>query len=171
MDNEVWKDIIGYEQLYQVSNLGNIKSLNYRRTNKAHLLKQTINNDGYKLIMLYKKGKSKMLSVHRLVAQAFLDDYNKNLEVNHIDNNKQNNKIDNLEMLTHKENTDYRDLTNKPTGNSHLKIEEVKRIREEKRNGKKINDVWITYKNKISLKGFEKVWYGVNWKELKENKC
>ena len=57
MNDELWLDIPEYKNLYQVSNYGRIKSLNYRRTGKEHILKQTTNNYGYKLVMLYKDGK------------------------------------------------------------------------------------------------------------------
>lgn len=95
---EIWKDVPEYEGLYQVSNLGNIKN------NKNKIMKPFINNAGYCEIKLSKEKKKKHHRVHRLVAQTFLNNYDKDLQVNHKDGNKLNNNIENLEMLTDKEN-------------------------------------------------------------------
>lgn len=105
--NEFWKDIIGYEGLYQVSNLGNVKSLNYHRTGQEKLLSLRISSHGYLLINLYKDGKYICHSVHRLVAEAFLPNTNNYPEVNHIDKNKLNNNVDNLEWCTRKYNQNH----------------------------------------------------------------
>lgn len=90
---EVWKDIEGYEGLYQVSNLGNVKSLNYQGVSREKILKPFINSDGYKRVMLYKNKTIKRLSVHRLVAQAFIENPNNYSCVNHKDENNQNNVV------------------------------------------------------------------------------
>ena len=95
MKNEVWKDIIGYEKLYQVSNFGNVKTL---RKNK--LLKPTINYRGYLCITLSKNGKSTQYKIHRLVATAFLHNYLELPQVNHKDGDKLNNCVDNLEWCS-----------------------------------------------------------------------
>lgn len=96
---ELWKDIPEFEGLYQINTKGEIKS-NY--TNK--ILKHEISKNGYCLIMLCKNKKRKLMSVHRLVAKTFLDNYTEELQVNHKDGNKQNNNLNNLEMVTCKEN-------------------------------------------------------------------
>lgn len=98
---EVWKDVVGYEGLYQVSNLGRVKSL---KSNQ--LLKPKIAKDGYVQIVLYNNNR-KTLYIHRLVASAFLDNPKDKAEVNHIDNNPSNNRLDNLEWVTHKENMEW----------------------------------------------------------------
>ena len=103
---EIWKDIEGYEGFYQVSNYGRVKSLNYNRTGKAKELKQSINL-GYKYVILYKDNKRKKFLVHRLVAQAFVPNPNEYLEVNHIDENKANNCVWNLEWCTRLYNNNY----------------------------------------------------------------
>ena len=104
---ELWKDIDGYEGLYQVSNLGNVKSLNYNRTGKERILKPGNNGLGYLNVLLCKNGKTKTFKIHRLVANAFIPNpYNKP-EVNHKDENKTNNCVDNLEWMTSKENNNY----------------------------------------------------------------
>ena len=112
IQDEVWKDIEGYEGLYQVSNFGNIKSLPRIRHNgkgtyiqKEKLLKQTFTSTGYKKVELCKDGKRKGFKVHRLVAIAFIPNPDNKPEVNHIDGNKINNNIDNLEWVTSSENT------------------------------------------------------------------
>lgn len=105
---EQWKDIIGYEGLYQVSNLGNVKSLNYNHTGKERILKKYKGQDGYLRNNLCKDGEIKHMLNHRLVAQAFIpnDDLFKT-EINHKDENKTNNCLENLEWCTSKENCNY----------------------------------------------------------------
>ena len=103
---EIWKDIEGYEGLYQVSNYGNVRSLNYAKAGKVKELKQG-NWRGYKNVDLWKNGKGKSFKVHRLVAQAFIENPNEYLCVNHKDENKQNNHVSNLEWCTHKYNSNY----------------------------------------------------------------
>lgn len=102
---EVWKDIKEYEGLYQVSNFGNIRSLPRRGTSKnVHIMFQKYNKCGYKMVGLYKDGKVKNRTVHRIVAETFLDNPLNKEDVNHIDGNKENNNVSNLEWTTHKEN-------------------------------------------------------------------
>ena len=108
--NEEWRDIKGYEGLYQVSNLGRVKSLPRERRNrqgyyytKEKILKQTNTSTGYKKVELF-NGTRKSYKVHRLVAQAFLNnEYNKP-QVNHKDGNKINNNVNNLEWVTGSKN-------------------------------------------------------------------
>jgi hypothetical protein len=105
---EIWKDIPGYEGIYQVSNLGNVKSLNYNRTKKEKLLKPSISKKRmYLSVTLCKNKKLYYYSVHQLVAMAFLNHIpNGNIiEVDHIDENKLNNKLNNLQLLTSEQNT------------------------------------------------------------------
>lgn len=104
---EEWKDVPNYERLYQASNLGNIRSLNYNHTGKIQILKMSIDKDGYPMITLHKNGKQKTYRVHRIVAQTFLENPNNYPEVNHKDENKQNNKVENLEWCTCKYNQNY----------------------------------------------------------------
>jgi len=99
---EIWKDIKGYEGLYQISNLGNVKSLfRYKKTLKPFFRKQ------YFSVNLSKNNNFKTFTVHRLVAENFIINPENKLQVNHIDGNKLNNNIDNLEWNTAKENTNH----------------------------------------------------------------
>lgn len=113
---ESWKDIQGYEGLYQVSNLGRIKSLervvaNNKnggvRTVEEKILTPTDNGNGYKLVGLNKNRHRKNHYVHRLVAVAFVSNPTQAEYVNHIDYNRENNKANNLEWCTQKENIQH----------------------------------------------------------------
>lgn len=103
---EIWKDIKGYEGLYQVSNYGRVRSLNYNRTFKCVILKQN-NVRGYKQVGLHKNGNLKNFFVHRLVATAFIPNPENLQEVNHKDENPQNNNVENLEWCDRRYNINY----------------------------------------------------------------
>ena len=100
MDSEFWKDIKGFEGMYQVSNYGNVRSLNYRRKKIIKNLKPSYTGTGYGVVALG----NKRFYVHRLVASEFLENPENKREVNHIDCNKENNRVDNLEWCTQTEN-------------------------------------------------------------------
>lgn len=102
---EIWKDVPEYEGVYQVSNLGNVRSLNYNNKGKTANISQHIHKTGYLNVILCKNSEKKTKSVHRLVALAFLPNPNGYQCVNHIDANKANNNVGNLEWCTHKQNT------------------------------------------------------------------
>ena len=104
--NEIWKDIENYEGLYQVSNLGRIKSLHKRHHQEEHIIIQKIKR-GYYQVGLTKNGKRKWHQVHRLIAQAFIPNPNNFPQVNHKDENKLNNSIENLEFCTASYNNTY----------------------------------------------------------------
>lgn len=108
--DEVWKDIVGYEGLYQVSNLGNVRSLNYRRTGKPRLLKYGKIGNGYLGVKLSCNGVSENHFVHRLVAKAFITNPLNKTHVNHISEVKHDNVVSNLEWLTPSENFRHNDL-------------------------------------------------------------
>lgn len=99
---DLWRDIPDFEGLYQASANGEIRSL---YTNI--ILKPEISKNGYCKVTLCKDKKRKLLSIHRLVAMTYLDNYSENLQVNHKDGNKQNNNVSNLEMVTCKENIQH----------------------------------------------------------------
>lgn len=100
MNNEIWKDIKGYEGLYQISNLGRVKS--YKRNNI--ILKPGKTKRGYMVVSLCSKKSIKKVYIHRLVAQSFIKNINSFEQVNHIDGDKANNKVDNLEWVSAKDN-------------------------------------------------------------------
>ena len=107
MREEIWKDIKGYEGKYMVSNLGRFKSLNYRRTGKEKILEGYPDKDGYLYVQLWKDGKGKNCRINRLVAQAFLENPQNLPEVNHKDEDKTNNRVENLEWCTTQYNIKY----------------------------------------------------------------
>lgn len=110
---EEWKDVEGYEGLYQVSNEGRVKSLEKRvpgkcgcsQVKRERILKVTVNSGGYPHCDVYKNGKHETVSVHRLVADAFISNPDNLPCVNHKDGDKTNNNVSNLEWVTYKENT------------------------------------------------------------------
>lgn len=104
---EVWKDIKGFERLYQISNYGNIKSLNYKRTGKEQVLKQNINGRGYCYVNISINNKYKNILIHRAVAKTFIPTNNEKLDINHKDGNKQNNRVENLEWCTRSQNIQH----------------------------------------------------------------
>jgi hypothetical protein len=130
--HEIWKDIPNYEGLYQVSSLGNIKSLSRKMWNgygffnsKEKNLKPYKDLHGYYFVILYKEKKSKILRVHKLVAMAFLN-HNPNeckLVVDHINCNPPDNRVENLQIITQRENSskDKKNKTSKYTGVSWCK--------------------------------------------------
>ena len=107
MKIEIWKDIIGYEGLYQVSNYGNVKSLNYNKTGKEKILKPQITKDGYCRVLFSHNNKHKQHSVHRLVCTAFIPNPNNYPCVNHKSEDKTDNRVENLEWCTIAFNNSY----------------------------------------------------------------
>jgi hypothetical protein len=109
---EIWKPIVGYEELYEINNYGDVKSLkkicknNYFR-NENKILKLSKNKNGYISVRLNKDGKAHTFNVHRLVAETFIPNPNNYPEVNHKDENKWNNCVENLEWCTRKYNANY----------------------------------------------------------------
>ena len=107
---EIWKDIIGYEGQYQVSNFGNVRKIApFPRkmncsVNNPYLLKKAKSSTGYVHVQLVKCGESKTINVHKLVANAFVPNPENKPEINHIDADRSNNRSTNLEWVTHTEN-------------------------------------------------------------------
>lgn len=104
---EIWKDIEGYEGLYQVSNMGRVKSLSNNKKRKEKILKSSKDGGGYLMVGLCKDGKQKCHKIHRLVASAFLDNPNNLIEVNHINEIKTDNCAENLEWCNRSYNMNY----------------------------------------------------------------
>jgi hypothetical protein len=104
---EEWKDIKGYEGLYQVSNLGRVKSLKFKGKNRELILSQGKQSNGYLFVSLVKNKKIKTKRVHRLVAEAFITNINNYPSVNHINENKEDNSVCNLEWCSVYYNNTY----------------------------------------------------------------
>ena len=108
--NEIWKDVLGFEGRYMVSNLGNVKSIvtNHGKPQDKEIVKR-IRSDtcNYYYVQLSRNGKSTHKAVHRLVAECFIDNPENKPIVNHIDGNKHNNAADNLEWCTYSENLEH----------------------------------------------------------------
>ena len=162
---EEWKDIKGFEGLYQISNLGNIKSLDrivINRKYKGSYLKPQITYGGYYSIQLRKNKIKHIYYVHRLVATHFLNTQNGEY-INHIDENKLNNKYDNLEFVTKSYNTIH---SNKGAGFLSRKFDkkEIQLIREMYNNGvsiykisKDLNDNTGTISNIVNFKTYKNI--------------
>ena len=143
MGKETFKDIPGYIGLYQVSNFGRIMSLSNNNQRKERILKPSMDGWDYLGVSLCKKGKKKRCKIHQLVVMVFLNhkpDGTHKLVVNHIDFNKLNNNLSNLEIITQRQNTNKKHLksSSKYTGvcwnNKRKKWKSSISI-----NGKKIN--------------------------------
>jgi hypothetical protein len=142
LENEIWKDIPGYEGLYQASTLGRIKCLkreriNSRNPNYTLFLKEKIKKQSFNKLLGYlyitltdrnKKPSSKR--VHRLIAETFINNLENKLEVNHIDNNKLNNSVDNLEWCTALENTRHLFKTGHPAKRIKLSFDKIQEIKD-----------------------------------------
>lgn len=126
---EIWKDVVGYENIYQISSFGNLKRCERKvrvahrgydgfRVIKEKFLTTRINNSGYIAVKLCKNAKYQEMLIHRLVAQAFIPNPDNFPCVNHKDQDKTNNHADNLEWCTYKYNDNY--------GNRNKKISEAR---------------------------------------------
>lgn len=108
---EIWKPIDGYEGLYEVSNLGRVRSLEFRNNQGAYsrllVMNPTDNGHGYKIVGLTGIGRKRNFYVHRLVAEAFIPNPKKLPVIDHIDHNRANNRVDNLRWITQGDNVRY----------------------------------------------------------------
>lgn len=163
---EEWKDILGYEGLYQISNLGNVRSLKW---GKKRILKTIKNNKGYLQIGLSKEGRKVHQLIHRLVAAAFIPNPDNLPQVNHKDECKSNNRVDNLEYCdcTHNINYGTRNervgkTKNKPIFCIELNKAFESTVEAARWVGKSNAHININY----CLKGKYKTAYGYHWKYI-----
>lgn len=104
LPREEWRDVVGYENLYKVSNFGRVKSFCERL---QRILSPCPNKKGYYMVHLHKDGRKKNFSIHTLVARAFIPNPENKLTVNHKNGDKTNNSVENLEWATQKENQNH----------------------------------------------------------------
>lgn len=102
MDKDIWKPITGFDGLYEISSSGQVRSLHKR--NRGKIIPQRIDRAGYYTIRLSKKGKNSSFYLHRIIAVAFVENLNDKPFVNHKNGNKLDNRISNLEWVSHSEN-------------------------------------------------------------------
>lgn len=139
---EEWRDIEGYEGLYQVSNDGRVKS--YKRNKNGKLLTNTTNNDGYLVVSLYDSVNKKEIQkkVHRLVAEAFIPNPDNKPQIDHINTVRNDNRVENLRWCTQNENNNNPITKNRcdasKIGRKHSEI--TKKLFSQKRKGKKPSD-------------------------------
>ena len=199
MNEEQWRDIKGYEGLYQVSNMGRVKSLSRIRKcgsnkyiQKERIMKQQDRYNGYKKVQLYKDDYVSFY-VHRLVAEKFIPNPENKPQVNHKDSNISNNNLNNLEWVTISENSIHGYvygnhkppmLNKKHSPQSLIKMSEKKKgirahnaaftnieateIIKRRLNKEKKRNVYQDYKNKVTLHGFDNIWLGRSYKDIRE---
>lgn len=114
---EIWRDIEGYEGLYQVSSFGRVKSFYTNRILKGYQIAS-----GYLGLRLYKNNIGSMNTIHRIVAEAFIPNPENKPQVNHIDEDKTNNRVDNLEWVTAKENINHGTRTGRVAKKQRIQI-------------------------------------------------
>lgn len=126
---EIWKDINGYNGKYRVSSLGNVMSVNYLNTKTDRILSAKKHHTGYLIVRLSggSRDSIKSFMVHTLVANAFIENPLNKPCINHIDGNKENNRVDNLEWVTYKENMHHAIVNGlrNPHRNNHPKGKDV----------------------------------------------
>ena len=159
-NNEEWKDIPGYEGFYQVSNRGNVRSVNrlikrcdgrVYMCNGRTIMQRPSTTCRYLIVDLCKNNIRKHILTHILVARTFLDNFDKGLEVNHKDGNILNNNLSNLELVTHQKNIDHSVITGlkndygENSSNSALTNVQANEIRLRWKSGEKQNALALEY--------------------------
>lgn len=168
---EQWKDIKGFESLYQISNLGRVKSLSRKWKPDESILVNQINTFGYHVVRLGQGvGKYKQFFIHRLVALHFIDNPNNLSEVNHKDGDKLNNDFTNLEWVSRSKNMihafDTRLVSNSGTDNPNCKLTEtiVLCILKEYESG--ISKENIMKKYNLTLSNYKNIIHRRTWKQI-----
>lgn len=167
---EVWKPVEDYEGLYEVSNLGNVKSIGPGHRRKRGNLSPEAGKYGHKRVLLYKDGQREKWLVHRLVAFAFLGVPPEKYEVNHIDFDPTNNHVDNLEWVPHRDNILHsRDRLARKRGESHgrskLTAEQAQAIKDRYAQGG-ISFAKLAKEFDVSPQQCHKIVRGMKWAHL-----
>ena len=118
---EYWSDITDFEGVYQVSNWGNVRRIKTGKGAQLRNKKSTIDSHGYRVLQLWTNNKSSKKYIHRLVAEAFIEG-DKTLTIDHIDGDKLNNSIDNLEWVSKSENTKRQHRTGLASADTQFKL-------------------------------------------------
>lgn len=177
---EVWKDIDGYVGLYQVSNLGRVRSLDReviykdgrKVLRKGRLIKQQLNTSGYSCFRIWREGAGRTVTTHRLVGLAFLKKIPGKEFINHIDGIRTNCRVDNLEWCTPKENSEHacKVLKSRPSTfgvknpNVRLTEEQVLKIRKLLKEGLSCNKLGERYK--VTPANISRIKRRITWKNL-----
>lgn len=177
---EIWKPIPRYEGIYEISNMGNVKSLSRERVvgvwgGKTPVLKERIlklgaDSSGYPTVKLYGNGMKRTPKVHRLVADAFIPNPHQKKEINHINGIKSDNRVENLEWCTRTENIRHADATglrNCTGENNHtakLRKEQVLQIKERLSDGANQTKLGIEYN--VSASVINHIKTGRTWKSV-----
>lgn len=145
---ETWKPVVGYEQRYEVSSLGLLRSMNWKRTGQTKPLVASPDSHGYLSVTLYGNGSRRSFGIHQLVAEAFIGRKPSGLHTNHKDGNRLNNSFGNLEYVTQGENTRHAfrlGLMNisrgEKVGTSKLTFKKVAAIKSLRSAGAKVKDL------------------------------
>lgn len=163
----MWKDAVGWEGLYQISNRGNVISLKF---NQVRYLVGQDNGHGYTTVHFRRRGVNVRLYIHRLVAEAFLANTENKPCVNHIDNDRRNNDVKNLEWCTYQENTNHavkhgKIVRGEKTRSSKLTEAQVLQIRVDTSSSKE-----LATKFGISREQINRIKRRVSWSWLKKNR-
>lgn len=171
---EIWKDIKGYEGYYQVSNLGNVRSLDRKigsRILKGRGVKAVTDKDGYLMAHLSRNGKATYFRIHRLVAISFIQNKENLKEINHKDENKTNNRVDNLEWCTTRYNINHGSrnakvslaLSGERSRTHKLSEAHVREIREAKG---KLTRKELAKRYSVSESQIGRIWTRKEWKNI-----
>lgn len=168
---EIWKDVVGYEGVYSVSNHGRIRrDKPAERTTPGYIIKNSTNTHGYVQACLSKDDISRTHTVHKLVAEAFIHPRIGNMTINHKDGNKRNNSVNNLEYLSVKDNIHH----NMPSGNylvgekhyrAKMKESQVLEIRR-KYQGTRKSLVELSNEYGVSTHSISAIVYRINWRHI-----
>jgi len=175
---EIWKDIPSYEGIYQISNIGRVRNLEYyiiestgkRRKRRARIISNKLPEGAeYYQVILFKNKKSKLWRIHRLVAIAFISNPENLREINHKDHNKLNNSVDNLEWCSHSYNNfqsvEFHEKYGENLYNAKLTEEDVRNIR--KRLDEKEPSSILSVDYKVSKTTIDRIRQNKIWKRVK----